>query len=150
MSVSRFNSAGAGESLNIAYGNKKASTAIDLNELLTLDSSGQLIPAVTASLFVVGVSNSTVLATDDNYATTDEIQYDKALSGDEFIMDVDDASTSGFVAGVKRGIVDSKTIQAAAASTDEGLLVVVKKVLTATDQAVVELITSQDTETVTS
>lgn len=150
MSVSRLNSAGAGGSVNIAYANKDASIAFEQDELLTLNATGELIPAVTASLFVVGANLTTVVATDDNYATGDEIQYDKALSGDEFIMDVDDASTSGFVAGVKRGIADSKTIQAAAASTDEGLLVVVKKVLTATDQAVVELITSYDAETVVS
>lgn len=148
MSVSRYNSASDGRSMNIAYDKKKASTAIDLDELLTLNSDGQLIPAVTASQSVVGVSLSTVLSTDDNYATTDEIQYDKALDGDEFIMAVDDASTSGFVPGVERAIVDSKTIKAAAPGENEGRLVRVKKVFTATDEAVVELITNADSENI--
>jgi hypothetical protein len=148
--ISRYNSAGAGKSLNIAYANKDASIEFEQNELLTLNATGELIPAVTASLFVVGACLTSVVSTDDNYATTDKIQYDKALSGDEFIMDVDDAGTAGFVSGVKRGIVDSKTIQAAAAGTDEGLLVRVISVDTVNDKAVVELITSQDTETVTS
>jgi hypothetical protein len=146
MSVSRYRSASDGRSMDVNYGNKKASTAIDLNELLTLDSSGQLIPAVTATLRVVGASLSTVLSTDDNYATTDEIQFDAAKDGDEFIMAVDDAGTAGFVAGVERGIVDSKTIQAAAAGAGEGRLVRVKKVLTADNLAVVELVTNADSD----
>lgn len=146
--ISRYNSAGAGKSLNIAYGNKKASTAIDLDEVLTLDSSGQLLPATTASQFAVGVSLSTVLSTDDNYATTALIQYDKALSGDEFIMAVDDAATAGFVAGVERALVDSKTIQAAAAGDGEGRLVRVLSVDVTNDLAVVELITNVDSENI--
>lgn len=146
MSVSRFRSASDGRSLDIAYGNKKASTAITANTLLTLDSNGQLIPAVAATTRVVGVALSTVVSTDDNYATTDEIQYDAARDGDEFIMDVDDASTAGFVAGVERSINNAGEIQAAAAGAGEGLLVRVKKVLTATDQAIVELVTVNDSD----
>jgi hypothetical protein len=148
--ISRLNSAGAGSSLNIAYANKDASIVLEQDELLTLNATGELIPAVTASLFVVGAGIVSIIATDDNYATTDKIQYDKALSGDEFIMAVDDAGTAGFVAGVKRGIVNSKTIQAAAAGTDEGLLVNVISVDTVNDLAVVQLITSMDAETVVS
>ena len=144
MSVHRYRSASDGRSLDINYGKKKVSTAISPNTLLTRDSNGFLIPAVTASLSVVGVSISTVLSTDDNYATTDEIQYDAAKDGDEFIMDVDDAETSGFVAGVKRGINNAGEIQAAAAGNDEGLLVKVIKVLADEDKAVVELITNVD------
>ncbi len=146
--VSRYNSSSDGRSMNIAYNQKKASTAISLDELLTLDSSGQLIPAVTASVFVVGASLSTVLSTDDNYATTAEIQYDKALDGDEFIMAVDDAETAGFVPGVERGIVNSKTIQAAAPGENVGRLVRVKKVFAADDLAIVELITNADSESI--
>lgn len=144
MSVSRYRSASDGRSLDINYGKKKVSTAIAANTLLTLDANGFLIPAVEASVTVVGASLSTVLATDANYATTDEIQYDAAKDGDEFIMAVDDAGTSGFVAGVKRSINNSGEIQAVAASTGEGLLVLVKKVITADNLAVVELITNAD------
>jgi hypothetical protein len=134
--------------MNIAYGKKKASTAIALDELLTLDSNGQLIPATAAYTKVVGVSLSTVLSTDANYATTDEIQYDAALDGDEFIMAVDDASTAGFVPGVERTIVNSKTIKAAAPGEAEGRLVRVKKVITADNLAVVELVTNADSENI--
>lgn len=148
MSVSRHNSAGAGKSVNIAYGNKKASTALEQDELLTRDSAGQLIPAVTATTFVVGANLTSVVSTDDNFATTDKIQYDKALSGDEFIMDVDNASTAGFVAGVERAIVDSKTIKSAAPGAGEGRLVRVISVDTVNDLAVVELITNADSENI--
>lgn len=148
MSVNRFNSSSDGRGMNAAYGNKKASTAIALNTLLTRDSNGQLIPAVTASTNVVGVSLSTVLSTDDNYATTDEIQYDAALDGDEFIMSVDDAETAGFVAGVERAINNASEIKAAAPGENEGRLVRIKKVLTATDEAIVELITNTDSESI--
>ena len=146
MSVSRLRPASDGRSMDLDYAKKKASTAIALNELLTLDSNGQLIPAVTASKFVVGVSMTTVLSTDPNYATTDEIQYDAARDGDLFIMDVDDASTAGFVAGVERAINNSGQIKAAAPSAGNGRLVRIRKVLTATNQAVVELITNADSE----
>lgn len=146
MSVSRYRSASDGRSMDINYGNKKASTAITANTLLTLDSNGQLIPAVAASTTTVGVALSTVVSTDENYATTDEIQYDAARDGDLFIMDVDDAGTSGFVAGVERSINNAGEIQAAAAGAGEGLLVRVHKVLTATDQAIVTLVTVNDSD----
>lgn len=149
MSVSRYRSASDGRSLDIDYANKKASTAIAANRLLTLDSNGQAIPAVAASLFTVGVSLHPVVSTDENYATTDEIQYDAARDGDLFIMDVDDASTAGFVAGVERTIVDAGTILAAAPGNNVGRLVRVKKVLVDTDQAVVELITNADSQNTT-
>jgi len=146
MSVSRYRSASDGRSMDINHGAKKASQVIALNELLTRDSNGLLIPAVTTSLTTVGVSLSTVLATDDNYTSTDDIQYDAAKDGDEFIMAVDDAGTVGFVAGVERAIVDSKTIQAAAAGAGEGRLVRVVKVLTDDDLAVVTLVTNADSD----
>jgi hypothetical protein len=141
MSVSRNRPTSDGRSMDIAYGAKKASTAIALNTLLTVDANGQLLPATSASPFVVGVSLSTVLATDDNYATTAKIQYDRALDGDTFIMDVDDASTAGFVAGVERPINNAGEIQAVAAQEGEFPVVRVVEVLTAQNKAVVELIT---------
>lgn len=148
MSVSRYNSASDGRSLDLAYGNKKGSQVIALNELLTLDANGQLIPAVTASKFVVGASLSTVLATDPNYTSTDEISYDAARDGDLFIMDVDSAATGGFVAGVERALNTSLQIKAAAPAAGNGRLVRIKKVLLATNQAIVELITNADSENI--
>ncbi len=141
MSVSRFRPTSDGRALNLDSAPKKASQVIAQDELLSQDTSGNLIPAVAASLHIVGVSVTKVIATDDNYATTDAIQYDLALEGDEFIMDVDDAGTAGFVAGVTRSILNSTTVKAAVDATKPNF-VVIKKVLTADDQAIVTFLTN--------
>ena len=141
MSVSRFRPASDGRALNIEHAPKKASQVIAQDELLSQDTSGNLIPAVAASLHIAGVSLTKVVATDDNYATTEEIQFDEALEGDEFIMDVDDATTAGFVAGVTRSILNSTTIKAAVDAVNPNF-VVIKKVLTADDKAIVTFLTN--------
>lgn len=147
--VSRYRSASDGRSMDLVWAPKAASTAIALNTLLTLDATnGRLTPAVTASLFVVGVSMSTILATDPNFANTEEIQYDAARDGDEFIMAVDSAATAGFVPGVERGINSAGQIRAIAPAAGVGRLVRVKRVLLATNQAVVELITNADSQNI--
>lgn len=146
MSVSRFRSASDGRSMDLDYRNKKASTVIVPNTLLTLDSAGQLIPAVTTSLFTVGVAVQAVAATDPNYAAVEEIQFDSAKDGDEFIMDVDSAVTAGFVAGVERAVNNAGQIKAAAPSAGNGRLVRIKKVLLDSNQAIVELITNADSQ----
>lgn len=145
MSVSRFRSASDGRAMDLDYRNKKASTVITPNTLLTLDTNGQVIPAVTASLFTIGVAVQAVAATDPNYATTEEIQFDSAKDGDEFIMDVDDAATVGFVAGVERAVNNAGQIKAAVPSAGNGRLVRVVKVLTG-NQAIVQLITNADSQ----
>lgn len=141
MSVSRYRSASDGRSVNIKSAPKAASTVIAQDELLTYDASGNLVPASTTSIILAGVSMVSVKSTDDNYATNDEIQYDEPLEGDEFIMDVDNASTAGFVPGVTRAILDSKTVKAAADTTNKNF-VVVKKVLTADNKAIVTFLTN--------
>ncbi len=128
MSVSRYRPASDGRSLNIEHAPKKASQLIDQDELLSHDTSGNLIPAVAASLHIAGISLTKVVATDDNYTTNDEIQYDAPLQGDEFIMAVDNASTALFKAGVTRSILNSKTIKAAVDAVNPNF-VVIKKVL---------------------
>ena len=147
--VSRWRSASDGRAMDPTWAPKAASTAIALNTLLTLDTTnGRLTPAVTASLFVVGVSMSTILATDPNFANTEEIQYDAARDGDEFIMAVDSAATAGFVPGVERSIVTASQIRAAVPGAGQPRLVRVKRVLLATNQAVVELITNADSQNI--
>jgi hypothetical protein len=139
MSVFRSVVNGDKTGVNLQYNAKKASTAIAENTLLTLDAAGQLIPAVAASTFVVGVAVGRVTAADEDYAATSAIGFDQALDGDRFIMSVDDASTAGFVNGVTRAIVNAGQIKAAAVGADAPL-VRVHKVFTATDEAEVSLI----------
>lgn len=125
--------------INLERNAKAASTAIVENTFLTLDASGNLIPAVAASTFIVGVSVERVTATDDNYASTDELGYDEPREGERFIVDVDDAGTVGFVPGVTRAIVDAGTVKAAVPGADVPL-VRIHKVFTATDTAEVSII----------
>lgn len=145
MAVSRYRAASDGRAMDLDYRNKKASTVIVPNTLLTLDSAGQVIPAVTASLFTIGVAVQAVAATDPNYAVVEEIQFDSAKDGDEFIMDVDDSTTAGFVAGVERAVNNAGQIRAVAPTTGQGRLVRVVKVL-ANNQAIVQLITNVDSQ----
>ena len=143
MSVSRYRPASDGRAVNILHAQKKASTVIEQDELLSLDANGFLIPAVITSLNIVGASLTSIIATDDNYADTDEIQYDGALEGDEFIMAVDDASTAGFKAGVTRAILDSKTVKAAVDAGNPNFVVVKKVLLPVSDNlAVVSFLTN--------
>jgi hypothetical protein len=141
--ISRFRPASDGRALNIVNGNKAASTVITADSLLTRNASGLLIPAVNASTNIAGVSMVDVVATDPNYAATSEIQLDFPMDGDEFIMDVDDAATAGFVAGVKRSILNANTVKAAA-DTAVPNFIVVKRVMIADNQAVVSLIANAD------
>lgn len=139
MSVSRYDVAGDKTGVNLRRAPKAASTVITENTLLTRDANGRLIPATDESANVVGVSVERVTATDSNYAATSELVYDEAREGDLFIMDVDDASTSGFVPGVSRSLNDAGEIQAAASAGDEVDVVTVVKVFTSEDKALVTL-----------
>ena len=141
--ISRFRPASDGRAVNIVYGKKAASTVITADSLLTRNASGLLIPAVNASTNIAGVSMVDVVATDPNYAATSEIQLDFPMDGDEFIMDVDDAATAGFVAGVKRSILNANTVKAAADAAVPNFIVV-KRVMVADNQAVVSLIANAD------
>lgn len=139
MSVFRYDVAGDKTGVNLRRAPKAASTAITENTLLTRDSNGRLIPAVAASTFVVGVSAERVVAADSNYAATSELVFDEPREGDLFIMDVDNASTAGFVAGVERTLINAGQIKAAAVAGGEVALVRVVKVFTSEDKALVTL-----------
>ena len=140
MSVFRHNVAGDKTGVNLQYAPKAASTVIAENCFLTRDAAGRLIPAEDTATSIVGVSVGRVTAADADYAATSEIAYDEPREGDVFMVDVDDASTAGFVPGVARALLESSggaTVKAAAPSGDDVATVVIKKVFTATDQALV-------------
>jgi len=139
--ISRFRPASDGRALNIVMGAKAASTVITADSLLTRNASGLLIPAVTASTNIAGVALERVAATDPDYAATSEIQMDFPMADDEFIVDVDDAATAGFVAGVRRAILNANTVKAAA---DAGArnFIVVRRVMVADNQAIVSVVTN--------
>lgn len=142
MSVFRHNVAGDKSGVNLQYAPKAASTVIAENRFLTRDAAGRLIPAEDTAATIVGVSVTRVTAADGNYAATSEIAYDEPREGDVFLVDVDDAGTAGFVPGVSRALLESSagaTVKAAAIAGDDVATVVIKKVFTDTDQALVTI-----------
>lgn len=139
MSVTRYKVNATKTGVNLGYAPKKASTAMTEHTLLTLDTAGRLTPATDASTFIAGVAVVRVTSADADYASTTEIPYDVPAEGELFVMDVDDTTTSGFVAGVTRTINDAGEVKAAAITTEEPL-VRIHKILSDTS-AVVSFIT---------
>jgi hypothetical protein len=113
----------------LKYEAKRASTAITENTLLTRHTDGTLTPAVAASTHVLGVAVRRAVSTDADYAANTRVAYDAAREGEEFVMDVDDASTGGFQPGVARTLINAGQIKAAAPGGGENATVVVKRVL---------------------
>lgn len=137
MSVFRNTVAGDKTGVNLQYAPKAASTAIAENVFLARDASGNLELADADSASIVGVSVTRVTSNDDDYAANTEIAYDEPREGDTFIVDVDDASTAGFVPGVERELLDEGTVLAGAVTGTA--TVVIKKVLTDQDKAIVTI-----------
>jgi hypothetical protein len=59
---------------------KKASTAIAIGDLLTVEAAtGHLIPATAATTNVKGIAQERIASTDDDYATARNIYVDTCL-----------------------------------------------------------------------
>jgi hypothetical protein len=116
---------------------KKASTVIAANTVLALDSAGELIPATTTTPRIAAITRGSVAATDSDYATNSVFRVDQINHDDEFLIDVDDASTAGFVAGVTRALLNAGTVKAAAPASGNEALVIIKKVFVADNKAIV-------------
>jgi hypothetical protein len=136
MSVSRHDVNGTKTGVNLKYEAKRASTAITEGTFLTRHTDGTLTPATAASANILGVAVRRAVAADADYAANTRIAYDAAREGEEFIVDVDDATTVGFQAGVSRALVNAGQVKAAAVGSGEVATVVVKRVLP-NDKAVV-------------
>lgn len=77
---------------------KKASTAIALNSILTVDSTtGHLQPAVTASTNLAGIARELVASTDSDYATARNTFIDVPRPSDLFVMDCNTTITQAMV-----------------------------------------------------
>lgn len=114
-----------GQDLDIVE--KKASTVMTANTFGTYDAAGRLQVATSASTSIQAVIQRTVLATDTDYAGTTNVLVDVPREGDEFIIDT--SAASGFVKGDERPLSAAGTMKAAAATTGEVPVLVVKKVL---------------------
>lgn len=119
---------------------KKASTVLAANTVLALDSNGDLIPATISTPRLVAITRGSVASTDADYASNIPFRVDEIkTSGEEFLMDVDDASTSGFVAGVTRALLNASTVKAAAPASTNEALIIIKKVFVADNKAIVSI-----------
>ena len=125
--------------VNLKYGPKTASTVMVENQFVTRDAAGRILPAANTSTYILGIGVERVQAADANYADNSQIGYDEPREGERFIVDVDDASTAGFVPGVERALLNAGTVKAAAISGGDVATVVVHKVFAATDQAEVTI-----------
>lgn len=119
---------------------KKASTVIAPNTVLALDSNGDLIPATTTTARLAAITRGSVATTDSDYASNIPFRVDQINDNEEFLIDVDDASTSGFVAGVTRALLNAGVVKAAAPATGNQALVIIKKVFVADNKAIVSFL----------
>ena len=60
----------------IAYFSKKASTAIPLGAIVSIDSDGFLIPATASTTSHIGVSMEVIASTDADYSSTRKVMVD--------------------------------------------------------------------------
>lgn len=87
------------EKHNIKFFKKKASTALTLGALASIDSNGFLIQATATSVNHVGVIMVTVASTDADYAATTYIPVDMVTPTDLLIADVSAGTVAQTVVG---------------------------------------------------
>lgn len=85
----------------VAYFKKKASTAIPLGAIVSLDSDGYLIPATASTTSHIGVSMEVIASTDSDYSSTRAVMVDTCNS-----------STDMFEAEVSAGTVAQTAVGA--------------------------------------
>lgn len=84
---------------NVRYFKKKASTAFINGAVVSVDSSGWLIPATATSVNHVGVILTAIASTDSDYASTTFVPVDMASTTDLFIADVSAGTVAQTVVG---------------------------------------------------
>jgi len=85
----------------IAYFAKKASTAIPLGAIVSIDSNGYLIPATASSTNHIGVCMEVIATTDADYTSTRKV-----------MVDICNSSTDQFEAEVSAGTVAQTAVGA--------------------------------------
>lgn len=100
---------------NIRTGQKAASTAFNVGDLLSANSSGFIIPATAATTTLVGICMQRVGTDSSDYASNTQLTYDHPRPNDRFIM----ASTSGAAqtnVGQTYDLLDATTVNLAAST----------------------------------
>lgn len=96
---------------------KEPSTAFALGDVVTLNASGRLIPAVAGSTQIVGCIRRAVLTTDADYAQAVMVPVDVPLIGDS-LYEIDCSTTvTQAMVGTGRDLTNAQTLNVGAAGT---------------------------------
>ena len=101
---------------NIRVGQKAASTAFAVGEVLSANSSGFIIPATAATTTIVGICMQRVAADSSDYAQNTNITYDHPRPNDRFIMAATGATATQTMVGQTYDLSDSNTVNLAAST----------------------------------
>ncbi len=97
---------------------KKASTAMSLLDIVSIDANGYVIPAVTASTVLLGLVQENIKSSDDDYAKARMVVVDVPRGDrDEFIIDVTGGTLTQANVGKAYDLSDAKTLNIATGGT---------------------------------
>lgn len=103
---------------------KKASQAFTCLELVTIDATGFVIPAVAGSTIIAGLVQKTVTTASEDYALANTIIVDVPRGDrDEFEIDVTGGTATQANVGKFYDLADSKTLNIATVGTVNHALV---------------------------
>jgi len=101
---------------------KKASTAIDLNSVVSVDANGFLIPATASTTNIKGIALEKIASTDTDYATARPIIIDVPHPGEVFEMACNTTITQTMV-GMLYDLADANVVDN---SDDSGAIDVIE------------------------
>lgn len=96
---------------------KAASTAIAVDEILTISAAGFVTPAVAASANLIGLSMERVASTDTDFASTRKIQIDVPSGAQTFILDTAGGAVAQTMVGEFFDLSNSTTLNVGVAAT---------------------------------
>lgn len=96
---------------------KAASTAIAVDEILTISAAGFVTPAVAASANLIGLSMERVASTDTDFAGTRKIQIDVPTGAQPFILDTTGGAVAQTMVGEFFDLSNSTTLNVGVAAT---------------------------------
>ncbi len=98
---------------------KKASTAFQVGDMVTIDSSGFLVPGGSGK--IVGISNEKVTAADADYTSTRDLNFSGYKHDDEFVIPVITGTATQTLVGelVDIAASDARGVDVTASTNDQ-------------------------------
>lgn len=104
---------------HVEWFQKVASTAFAFNDLVYIDGNGYLTPAIDgANIKAVGLIQTTIAATDDDYASTTLVPVLVGDSNAEYLCDVSTGTAATTDIGEHIDIDDANSVDVAASTYD--------------------------------